>query len=258
MRTLLLVISIFFLSGFRSPQNGEVADAVTYQVSVALNSPDFGTYCARVYDAFGLQEHELDREVFEKAMQGYFYLKFHGELERDRFLTIIDYSKSCRERRLWVIDLTGKRVLFHDLVAHGKYSGDEYANRFSNRIESRQSSLGFYVTGSRYHGKHRLSLKLKGMENGFNSNAFARGIVFHGAYYVHENFVARGEKIGRSFGCPAVSQEVIGSLIEVIDQGSCVFTYYPDANYLQNSPILNAELFVPLQELKSLANGIQP
>lgn len=258
MRALFILIAILSLSGFRFRESGAIGETMTYQVSVALSSPDFGLYSRKVYDAFELDRHEMDPQVFEKALQGYFYLKFHGELDRDQFLTIIDYSRSCRERRLWVIDLYGKRVLFHDLVAHGKYSGDEYAVSFSNKIESRKSSLGFYVTGSRYQGKHRLSLKLKGMEEGFNSNAFARGIVFHGAYYVHENFVARGEKIGRSFGCPAVSQEMIGSLIEVIDRGTCVFTYYPDANYLKHSPILNADLFVPLQELKSLADGISP
>ena len=120
-----------------------------------------------------------------------------------------------------------------------KNSGNIQATTFSNRFQSRMSSIGFYVTGEPYNGKHRYSLKLKGLESGYNSNAFGRGIVIHGANYVSEQIVAKGERIGRSYGCPAVAQSVNKQLVDTIKDGSCLLIHYPDKRYLSRSKILN-------------------
>jgi len=252
MRTLFLVISIIVFSSFNKVDNGQTSP-IEYQLSVVLGGSDFNTYCKKIYTELELESENMDLKPFQQALKGYFHLKYTEQLENERFLTIVDFSKSCKERRLWVLDLFKKQVLFNDLVAHGKYTGQEYAKHFSNTYHSKKSSLGFFVTGSIYNGRHRLSLKLKGVEYGFNHNAFGRGIVIHGAHYVHEKYVAAGETIGRSFGCPAVSQEIVASLVDIIDRGSCLYLYYPSEDYFNRSKILNSDLYIPIAELKSLA-----
>ena len=170
--------------------------------------------------------------IFRQAMVGYNQLKDAQKPSRDEVLTIIDFSKASNEKRLWVIDLKNKKVLFNTLVAHGRNSGDLYATRFSNQPESHQSSLGFYVTGETYFGKHGLSLRLYGAEKGINDNAAARAIVVHGAEYVSETFIKRTGRLGRSYGCPAVPMETHKAIINQVAGGSCFFIYYPDKGYL--------------------------
>jgi hypothetical protein len=141
-------------------------------------------------------------------------------------LTVIDYSLASRERRLWVLDLAHARVLAHELVAHGRGTGDDRARRFSNRPGSLQSSLGTFVTGSIYHGKHGLALRLRGLDPGANDQAEARAIVMHGAQYVSEAVVAKLGRLGRSQGCPALSPAAAARVIELIRDGTVLFAYY--------------------------------
>jgi hypothetical protein len=143
---------------------------------------------------------------------------------------------------LWVIDLNTRSVLFHDYVAHGRNSGDEFANIFSNKPQSYMSSIGFYLTGETYSGKHGLSLRLDGMDTEYNHNARSRAIVMHGADYVSEAFIQKHGRLGRSFGCPSVSMEISDRIISAICEGSMLFIYYPDENYLKHSTLLQAGL----------------
>ncbi|MBC7867350.1 MAG: murein L,D-transpeptidase catalytic domain family protein, partial [Gloeobacteraceae cyanobacterium ES-bin-316] len=129
--------------------------------------------------------------------------------------------------------------LFNTYVAHGQNTGQEYANRFSNKPESFQSSLGFYITTSTYMGKNGFSLQLDGMENGINDLANERAIVMHGAPYVSESYIKTKGYIGRSHGCPAVPQQLNKPIIEKIKNGSCLFIYSNDKGYLKRSKILN-------------------
>jgi hypothetical protein len=124
-------------------------------------------------------------------------------------------------------------------VAHGKNSGGEYARKFSNRPESRQSSLGFYRTKKTYYGGHGLALTLSGLEAGFNDKAERRKIVLHGSRYIGDNYKRWGKYMGRSFGCPAVPMKQSKILINTIKDGSCLFIYHPSKNYLSGSKILN-------------------
>jgi hypothetical protein len=144
-------------------------------------------------------------------------------------LTVIDYSLSSREHRLWVLDLGHARILAHELVAHGRGTGDDRAQRFSNRPGSLQSSLGTFVTGPVYRGRHGLSLRLRGLDPGVNDRAEARAIVVHGAPYVNEAVAAKLGRLGRSQGCPALSPTAAARVIGLIRDGTILFAYYRPA-----------------------------
>jgi len=178
-------------------------------------------------------------EVFSLALQGFKNLKEEKELLNKDILTIIDFSLSSNDKRLWVINVKNNEVLFYDLVAHGINSGNEFATKFSNIPRTNMSSLGFFVTGSTYYGKHGLSLYLNGMDEGYNHNAKKRAIVMHGAKYVSSDFIKKHGRLGRSFGCPSVSLDIYQDVIQTIAEGSCLFIYYPDQEFLRHSVVLN-------------------
>ena len=156
----------------------------------------FTQHLETLYHQMGLQKWELEANVFEKAVVGYYNLKAAGKTSDRPVLTIVDFSKSSRQKRLWVLDLVKRKVLFHTLVAHGRNSGEEFARHFSNENQSYKSSLGFYVTLQPYQGKHGLSLKLDGLDKAFNINALARAVVMHGADYVSDSFVRQHGRLG--------------------------------------------------------------
>jgi hypothetical protein len=165
-------------------------------------------------------------ESFEEAFKGYENLKSQNKLENN-ILTIVDFSLSSNQKRLWVIDMESNEVLYHTLVAHGRNSGEEFATSFSNKPESYKSSLGFYLTAEIYTGKHGSSLKLDGIEKGVNDNARERAIVIHGADYVNESFVKNNGRLGRSLGCPALPVNVSNKIITKIKNKSLLFIYHP-------------------------------
>jgi hypothetical protein len=180
------------------------------------------------------------REVLDLAMQAYRCGQTLGYIDRP-LLTVIDYSLPSTERRLWVIDVARHRVLFHELVAHGRNTGEDVPVAFSNRLGSRQSSLGLFRTEDTYLGEHGTSLRLTGLESGINDLADERRIVMHGARYVSDAYVAEHGRLGRSWGCPAVGYEVNEQLIDRIRDGSAVFAYYPDRTWLQSSRFLHCD-----------------
>jgi hypothetical protein len=147
-------------------------------------------------------------------------------------LTVIDYSLSSRQPRLWVLDLSSGRVLAHELVAHGRGTGGDLARRFSNRPGSLQSSLGTFVTGAAYRGRHGLALRLRGLDTGVNDRAEDRAIVMHGAWYVSPAVVAQLGRLGRSEGCPALSRTAAPRVIDLIRDGTVLFAYFPSREAL--------------------------
>jgi hypothetical protein len=194
---------------------------------------------ADLYEALKLKTMGLARQVFDYSMKGIHKLKQSGKLSNDKVVTIADFSQPSANKRLYVIDLETKRVLFNTWVAHGKNSGQEEAHSFSNTPQSNKSSLGFYVTLNTYEGKNGYSLQLNGLETGFNTNALDRGIVVHAADYVNENYIHSQGWIGRSQGCPAVAPELNRPIINTIKDGSCFFIYSPNDQYIRRSEILN-------------------
>lgn len=186
-----------------------------------------------IFQKISFSKSPLSFEIFEKAYVGYVNLKKAGMLpEGSHILTICDFTKSSTENRFWVIDLNSSKVLYNTLVAHGQGSGMEYATQFSNNDNSHQSSIGFYLTGETYQGEHGLSCHLRGMDNGYNSAAFDRGIVIHGADYVCKDFISSNSRLGRSWGCPALPSALSSAIINTIKNNNCLFIYYPSKKYL--------------------------
>ena len=263
MKKLMLMFSFlsFFLFAFTFPVTTastdptEVLESPAFNDSYAVkkgiaeerfldlyNSIDFGSGAKPAYD------------IFRKAYIGYLNLKKNNKLSNPDILSCIDFSLPSIKKRLWIMDLKNKKVLFHDLVAHGKNTGGNMAKIFSNLLNSNMSSLGFYVTGERYVGKHGLSLRLSGQEAGFNDMAMERAVVMHGADYVNTEIIKNLGRLGRSFGCPAVSREISKDVINTIADGSALFIYFPDQQYLQNSLMLNE--IVAVEYLLSAENSL--
>jgi hypothetical protein len=192
-----------------------------------------------LYDSLQLDNFGLSREVMQMAYKGQQELINRGELGNEELIAVCDFSQPSSKKRLYIIDTRNYKVVYNTYVAHGKNSGLNYAERFSNTPESLQSSLGFYRTKGTYFGKHGLSLKLEGLERGFNNNAEARAVVMHGAEYIGDNR-AGSAYMGRSFGCPAVPQAQSQKIINILKNGSCLFIYHPTQKYLSASKILNA------------------
>lgn len=222
----LLFFAIIVFSSFapNRPKKQYFKNAVALSLSrsivSAYNSLDSNNYKLPNFDAFSL------------ALEGFYNLKENGIIKKD-VLTIIDYSLSSKVKRMWIIDLTENKIIMNSLVSHGKKSGEDYANDFSNLNESNKSSLGFFATGEVYQGKHGLSLKLDGLQEGINDNARQRSIVVHGAEYVSEDFIKNHNRLGKSQGCPAVPVELSKKIIQIIKDKSCLFIYHPSLGNTQ-------------------------
>ncbi len=157
---------------------------------------------------------------------------------RSDLLALIDYSLPSTEPRFWVLDLEAGRVLFRELVAHGRGSGEDQATSFSNAPGSRKSSLGLYVTEETYAGSHGTSLRLKGLEPGVNDAARARAVVLHPASYVSAAYAKAHARLGRSWGCVALGAEVCQRVIDTLQAGTLLWAYYPDDRWLRSSRYL--------------------
>ena len=193
-----------------------------------------------IYDEMDLEDSGLSRQAFQSAWTGYYKLRKQGLLRKSSVLSICDFSQSSSNQRLYVIDVRNRKVLYRTYVAHGINSGEEFANVFSNKMESCKSSLGFYITKQTYNGANGMSLRIEGVDQGFNNNAYKRAIVIHGATYVSQRILRKYGVMGTTFGCPAVPSEMASQIIPVVKNGSCFYIYYPSKKYLAHSPVLNS------------------
>jgi hypothetical protein len=181
-------------------------------------------YIDNVYESAHLQESGLAFNVFKKALTGFINLKQTATLpQSSSVLTVVDFSLPSREKRMWIIDIANKSLMLNTWVAHGERSGFDIPDHFSDRMDSRESSLGFYLTDNIYFGDHGRSLKLDGLDEGFNANARKRAIVLHAAPYVCQAAIDQHGRLGRSFGCPAVSPDVIDEVIDAIKDKNVIF-----------------------------------
>ncbi len=178
-----------------------------------------------------------------------------GLLDGFRHLAVIDYSLPSTQPRLWIFDVVRGRLLHQELVAHGRNTGERLAERFSNVEGSKMSSLGLYQTAETYYGSNGYSLRLRGLDAGFNDNALSRAIVMHGAPYVSAAIAERLGRIGRSWGCPAVRPEVARTVIDTLKGGALLFAYYPDRKWLAESSLLRCGDAKPDPLLASLAGA---
>jgi hypothetical protein len=197
---------------------------------------DFTNYSRNLYAA--LNEPALDYKAFETALKGFVKLQLDDKIQNTDYLTVIDMSRSANDHRFFVINLSERKVEHKSVVAHGRNSGGEFARHFSNKEGSFKTSLGFYRTAETYHGKHGLSLRLDGLDES-NSNARDRAIVIHAADYVSQNFIEKFGRLGRSLGCPSLPKDGYDQIVETIKEGTLLFIYFPEQQYLSNSPIAN-------------------
>ena len=214
-------------------------ETATADSSLLMVKPVAEHTIGTIYDSLRLNLLGLSQQAFEYAMQGFDYLLKAGKVTNDKIISIIDFSQPSSKKRLFVIDLNNYKVVFNTYVAHGVNSGKEYASQFSNTPESNKSSLGFYETLDTYNGKNGYSLQLQGLENGINNNANKRAIVIHGANYVSENFINAQGYIGRSWGCPALPKKMSKPIIDKIKNGTCLFIYSANTNYINRSAVLH-------------------
>jgi hypothetical protein len=180
----------------------------------------------------------LERRIFDLALNAASCAVRSGSIDDLATLTVIDYSRPSTDKRLWVFDLEARTLLFEELVAHGQGSGENLARSFSNEAESHQSSLGLFRTEDTYVGRNGYSLRLRGLDAGFNDRAYDRAIVMHGAPYVSDAFARAQGRLGRSWGCPALREGIAREVIDTVKGRGLVFAYYPDPAWLAASKYL--------------------
>ncbi len=186
------------------------------------------------------EQDGLKSDVFEKALKAFEKAKSTNVTTKTVY-TIIDLRMHSKEKRLWTVDLATGELLFNEVTTHGRHSDldhNGYLDSVSNTPQSKQTSVGLYRTAEVYTGKHGRSLRLDGLEEGFNDNARQRSIVIHGAEYAGDSFIKKHGKAGRSLGCPAVSDEVSDALISAIKEGALLFVYAQNDEWLKESNFL--------------------
>ena len=233
---LILFLSVITL--FSKAENGEG------EVNDSLCVPEIG-YSHYVKDLHAsIADSTLNFKALDYALRGYHYLKAKGKLKDTTMLTVVDFSMSGNEKRMFLIDLNSMKLVRKSLCAHGVNSGALYPRKFSNIDESRQSSLGFYVTGKAWNDRRlKYCLRLDGQES-FNDNAQSRGIIIHAADYATQEFIDKYGTLGRSYGCPAIPWDGYEELINTIKEGTCFYIYYPDRKYLKYSKMINRSLYL--------------
>lgn len=229
-----MIVAVFLSLGFHSFKTEETRNKQenTAPKDSITTLPELSE-TQKLYDSLNLQSI-LNYEAFEQAMVGYKTIPAKNK----GILTVIDFTLPSTEKRMYVLDMKNKKLLFHTIVSHGRNSGEKYATRFSNKHGSFQSSLGFYLTDATYHGGNGYSLRLAGLEPGINDQAMARAVVIHGADYCSEKVIRATGRLGRSYGCPALPRELNKPIIDAIKNGSLLFIYAGNEEYVASSKVL--------------------
>jgi len=199
-------------------------------------------------------DHPIDADIVGLAFNAASCAIRAGTAQAPATLTVIDYSRASTEKRMWVFDMRSRELLYEELVAHGQGTGGDFATAFSNQPGTHQSSLGLFLTDDTYLGKNGYSLRLNGLEPGFNDRARERAIVIHGAPYVSEEFAEAQGRLGRSWGCPALRQAVAREVIDRVKGGGLLFAYYPDSKWLTRSTYLGDCAAATTQQVHQTAN----
>jgi hypothetical protein len=240
------ILGLAIAAGLLAPRSIDAASsaarttaAVAVSAGAAAAKSTASTSATFSRENFSSEElGSIDTDVFDLAMNAASCAVKSGAVGQPRTLTVIDYSLPSTEKRMWVYDLNSRELLYEELVAHGQGTGANVATKFSNLPDSHQTSLGLFVTDETYVGRNGYSLRLDGLDKGWNDRARDRAIVMHGAAYVSPQFVKANGRLGRSHGCPAVSDAVARQLIDRVKGGGLVFAYYPDAKFLKTSKYL--------------------
>lgn len=178
-----------------------------------------------LYEEINLKDL-ISVESFINAMNG----TLNYKADKKNIITIIDFTKPSTDKRMVIIDIEEKKILLESYVSHAKKTGDLYAEKFSNKNGSLQSSCGFFLTGSPYDGKNGYSLEIFGLEKGKNDLVKLRNIVIHGADYANPEFIIKNGRLGRSKGCFAVPVNLNEEIINLIKDGSLMYVHSKDEN----------------------------
>lgn len=245
---LVLCLVLFVLSWKSTPSNSfekeyivKTTDNSYSKKGIPTSAELMNEQVQAVFQTSGLDSSGLSYDVFRKAYVGFINLKTIGKVaSNSSILSIADFNLSSKLKRLWIVDIEKSQLLLNTWVSHGRGSGGEMATQFSNTNSSHQSSIGFYVTGEVYSGKHGRSLRLDGMDDGYNSKARERAIVIHGAKYVSEQTIKSLNRLGLSHGCPAVPLELSNQIIDLVKDKTVLFIHADVKSY--HSKYLNEEL----------------
>ena len=217
--------------------NSIIAFILTPQISRSFSTDQIDNH--HMVEKIHSNDTSIKKNVLQLAIKARECAIKKGLNPKNDIITIIDYSLPSAQERLFIIDLNKGEVMYSLYTAHGAGSGNNYADRFSDQPQSHQSSLGVFLTGETYQGRHGTSLSLIGMEKNFNANAYKRRLVIHAANYVSADFVKKHGRLGRSHGCPALDPKYTKEVIEKIKSGTLLVNYYPDPRWINQSEYLN-------------------
>jgi hypothetical protein len=239
--TIIAFFTLFFSFTSTDGHNKSEIFAISEPLSeVSKISLTLDEEITQLYDVFVENNPSVPNlKSFKNGMIGYYKLTDKNLIDK-QILTIIDFSLSSKKERMWVMDMSKNKILYHTVVSHGKNTGSEFATKFSNIKNSKQSSLGFFITGETYFGKNGLSLFIDGMEKQFNSNARERYVVIHGANYANPSAIKNLGRLGRSYGCPALPTAISQEIIDLIKNKSVLYIYSDDKTYAKNSKMIQA------------------
>jgi hypothetical protein len=237
----LLLLSVCSINAGSIPSVSEKPEsiAVVGTGGFTNNAQVFEDSLHSLYTAINLEQYDLPFEAFRYAMIGYYSFEGQNRLNNSGLVSIIDFTKPSTAKRFFTIDIKKQKVVFHTLVSHGRNTGENFAKAFSNTPHSNQSSLGFYITGETYVGSKGYSLKLDGMDQGYNDKIRERAVVMHDADYVSEGWIKKYGRLGRSQGCPALPKAISRKVIDTIKNKSLIFAYYNDQQFLSSSKNLD-------------------
>ena len=165
---------------------------------------------------------QIDPGLLRRALDA--LEQHHDSIGYQDFVGVADFSLPSRSPRFHLVSLADGNVRSH-LVAHGRGSDPVHTGwleRFSNEPHSNATSAGAYRTGSLYVGAHGRSMRLEGLDP-TNSNALARAIVVHGAWYVNEEMIGRSGMLGRSQGCFAVADSSLPEIMARLGPGRLIY-----------------------------------
>jgi L,D-transpeptidase catalytic domain len=150
--------------------------------------------------------------------------RHHDTIAHRDFMGIADFSLPSRVPRFHLVNLADRSVRSH-LVAHGRGSDPQrsgWLQRFSNAPGSNASSAGAYRTDEPYLGAHGHSIRLVGLDP-TNSNALARGIVVHSAWYISDEMIDHFGMLGRSEGCFALAASSLPEVMTRLGPGRLLY-----------------------------------
>lgn len=188
----------------------------------------------------------LEKPEFKPFLFAYFaYLTVREDtnlIKNTRYLTVVDFTKSNKNNRFYVIDLENKNVVYSVKVWHWRGKDLWFENNsvgdianldsFSNEEWSNKSSLWSFVTDEELKSNTKQTwkwLQMIGIEES-NYRARARWI------YMHPGWVNQSDWC---FTLPEDSKEIL----DLLKWWSFVFSYYDSMDYLYDSRILNPTLW---------------